>query len=256
MVRPIRLLVAVAAAVLLIAGCGDDTTGGSGSPAPASSSASSSSSSSAGGDGVAALTADEILKKATAALQDADSVRIKGDGGSAGKRFAIDLRYAADKSVGTLGINGQTIELRKLGQTVYLKGSRGFWMSNGGEVVAQLLTGKWLKTPLSDKRFSGLSELTDLEEAAAGILEPDGTITKGTQKTINGVPCIGLVSSGKDGGTLWVATTGEPYPVRIERSAGSGETGALDFTGYGEPVTVETPPADLVVDVSKLPGGN
>ena len=93
--RPIRLLVAVAAAVLLIAGCGDDTTGGSGSPAPASSSASSS----AGGDGVAALTADEILKKATAALQDADSVRIKGEGGSAGKRFAIDLRYAADKSV-------------------------------------------------------------------------------------------------------------------------------------------------------------
>ena len=117
-----------------------------------------------------------------------------------------------------------------------------------------MLTGKWLKTPLTDKRFTGLSTLTDLDEAAKGILGPDGTITKGTETTVNGVPCVGLVSPGKDGGTLWVATTGQPYPVRIEPSAGSGERGALDFTGYGEPVTVDPPPADQVVDVSLLPG--
>jgi hypothetical protein len=248
-VRPIRLLVAVPAAVLLAAaGCGDDTTAGSGSPAPTSSG------SSAAGQGVAALSADGILTKATAALRAADSVRIKGEGGTGAERFSIDLRYAGDNSTGMLGVSGQTIELRKLGQTVYLKGSREFWTSNGGEAAAELLTGKWLKTPLSDKRFSGLYQLTDLREAAKGILDPDGTITKGAEKTVNGVPCIGLVSSGKDGGTLWVATTGEPYPVRIEPSADSGEQGALDFTGYGESVTVEPPPADQVVDVSKLPG--
>jgi hypothetical protein len=206
------------------------------------------------GPGAAALSADEILKKATTALQAAKSVRIKGEGGSGTARFAIDLRYAGDTSTGTLGINGQTIELRKLARTVYLKGSREFWVGNGGETAARLLTGKWLKTPLTDKRFSGLSELTDLKEAATGILDPDGTITKGEQKTVNGVPCIGLVSSGKDGGRLWVAATGQPYPVRIEPSAESGQKGALDFTGYGESVTVEPPPADQVVDVSKLPG--
>ena len=249
--RPIRLLAAVPAAVLLtVAGCGDDTTAGSGSAAP------SGSSSATAGDGVAALSADEILKKATAALKDAGSVRIKGEGGSGTERFAIDLSYSEGNSTGTLGVNGQTIELRKLDQTVYLKGSREFWMGNGGEGAAQLLTGKWLKTPLTDKRFSGLSDLTDLDEAADGILDPDGTISKGEQKTINGVPSIGLVSSGKEGGTLWVASTGEPYPVRIEPDANSGEQGALDFSGYGEKVTVEVPPADQVVDVSKLPGGN
>ncbi|HZB51832.1 MAG TPA: hypothetical protein VE547_22285 [Mycobacteriales bacterium] len=252
--RPIRLLVAVPAAVLLLAGCGDDTTAGSGNPAASGSA--SASATTGGGNGVAALGAEEILKKAEAALRDAGSVRIKGDGGSGTERFAIDLRYADDNSTGTLGINGQTIELRKLGQTVYLKGSREFWASSGGEGVAQLLTGKWLKTPLSDKRFGGLSELTDLDEAADGLLDPDGTITKGEQKTVNGVPCIGLVSSGKDGGTLWVATTGEPYPVRIEPDPKSDEEGAIDFTGYGETVTVEAPPADQVVDVSKLPSGN
>jgi hypothetical protein len=251
--RPTRLLVVVPAAVLLAAGCGEDTTAGSGSPASTSSASASASSS---GSGVAALSADEILKRATAALKAAGSVRIKGEGRSGTERFAIDLRYSDANSTGTLGVNGQTIELRKIGQTVYLKGSREFWKGTGGESAAQLLTGKWLKTPLTDKRFSGLSELTDLEEAADGILDPDGALSKSGEKTINGVPCVGLVSSGKDGGTLWVATTGEPYPVRIEPGAGSGEQGALDFTGYGEKVTVEAPPADLVVDVSKLPGGN
>jgi hypothetical protein len=116
-VRATSLLVAVPAAVLLVAGCGEDTTAGSGSLGPSSSVTASGST----GPGVAALSADEILKKATTALQAAKSVRIKGEGGSGAQRFAIDLRYAGDTSTGTLGINGQTIELRKLGRTVYLK---------------------------------------------------------------------------------------------------------------------------------------
>ena len=246
--RPIVLL----AAVLLGAGCGSEATTRRGSLSPTGST--SAGSSAAAGQGVAALSADEILAKATAALQAAGAVRIKGQGSSGSERFSIDLRYSRDNSAGTLRVSGQTIDLRKLGQTVYLKGSREFWTGNGGEAAAQLLTGKWLKTPLTDKRFTGLSALTDLDEAAKGILGPDGTITKGAETTVNGVPCVGLVSSGKDGGTLWVATTGPPYPVRIEPSAGSGKRGALDFTGYGEPVTVDPPPADQVVDVSMLPG--
>lgn len=114
--------------------------------------------------------------------------------------------------------------------------------------------GKWLKTPLTDQRFSGLSQLTDLDKAADGILDPDGAIEKGGTRSVNGVPAIGLTSKGKGAGTLFVATTGEPYPLRIEPAAGSGEKGALDFGEYGEQATVRPPPTDQVVDVSKLPG--
>jgi hypothetical protein len=250
-VRPIRLLAAVPAAVLLVAGCGNETTPGSGTPAGSSSATGASPSAS----GITALSADQILAKATAALQSAGSVRIKGNGGKGTEKFTIDLRYSGQNTDGKLGVSGQTIELRKLGRTVYLKASRAFWRSNGGEAAAQLLSGKWLKTPLGDKRFSGLSELTDLRKAAKGVLEPDGKITKGTEKTVNGQPAISLLSKGADAGVLWVATTGDPRPVRIEPDPASGETGGLDFTGYGESVTVQAPPADLVVDVNKL-GGN
>lgn len=252
--RPSRLLVVVPAAVLLAAGCGGGSTTGTGTPAAASAAPAPATGSSSTGGELAALPAAEILTRATAALKAADSVRIKGQGGEGTGRFAIDLRYTGGDSAGTLGVGGHTIELRKIGRTVYLKGGRAFWTGNGGGAAAQLLAGKWLKTPLTDQRFSGLSQLTDLDKAADGILDPDGAIEKGGTRSVNGVPAIGLTSKGKGAGTLFVATTGEPYPLRIEPAAGSGEKGALDFGKYGEQATVRPPPTDQVVDVSKLPG--
>jgi hypothetical protein len=261
-VRPIRRLAACAGAatVLLVAGCGGTTEGSGTAASPSAGSTASGGSStaspsgSATGNGVADLPADQILARAKAALKSADSVRIKGTGRESAQTFSLDLRYSGANTAGTLGVGGQTIELRKLGKVVYLKGSREFWRSSGGEAAAQLLAGKWLKTPANDKRFGDLSELTDLSKAADGLLDPDGTLTKGETKTVNGVQAIGLTSSGKDPGTLYVATTGEPYPLQIASSASSSSQGSLDFLDYGKPVTVSTPPAEQVVDVSKLPG--
>jgi hypothetical protein len=90
---------------------------------------------------VAALPADEILAKAKAALIGADSVRIKGTGGTGAERFDIDMSYVGADSSGYISTGGQKIDLRKLGQTVYLKGSREFWTGVGGAGAAELLTG-------------------------------------------------------------------------------------------------------------------
>lgn len=251
--RPFRLFSTAASgivAVLLVAGCGSDSTAGSGAAASSSPAPSPTPT----GNGVADLSADQILAKAKAALAGAESTRIKGSGGQGQQKFDLDMRYSGADSTGTFGINGQTVELRKVGAAVYLKGSREFYTGIGGEGAAQLLAGKWLKTPQTDKRFADLAEIADLSKAAEGILDPDGTITKGGVKTVGGVEAITLISKGKDGGNLYVATTGEPYPLRIEPSAASGETGSLTFSDFGKPVTVQVPPADQVVDVSKLPG--
>jgi hypothetical protein len=77
-------------------------------------------------------------------------------------------------------------------------------------------------------------------------------VTKGKPKTIDGKQAITLTSgTSSDEGALYVATEGEPYPLRIESTKGEGK---VDFTGYGDPVKIEAPPSDLVVDVTKLPG--
>jgi hypothetical protein len=251
--RPIRLVTPAMAAILLAAGCGGDSTAGSGSPAGNAVGSSAAPSPSPSSNGVADLSAKEILSKATAALKSAKAVRIKGQSRDGSERIVLDMAYSGDDSAGTIAVSGQKLELRKIGKTAYIKGSRGFWTDTGGEAAAQLLTGKWLKAPVTDQRYGPIAELTDLDKAAEGILEPDGEITKGGRKTVNGVEAIALVEKGTDGGTLYVATTGQPYPLQLASSAESTEQATVNFLDYGKTVTVAVPPADTVIDVTKLP---
>jgi hypothetical protein len=240
-VRPIRTLVASTAAAVILAGCGGTEVAGKGVPASPSPS----------DNGVAALSAAQILSKAKAALKSADAVRIKGTAGSGAERFDIDMRYTASLAQGTLAVAGQPIEIRRIGETVYVKGSREFWTNRVPAAAVELLTGKWLKSPVTGPQLGELAEVTDLSKAADGILEPDGTITKGEKKVVAGTPAIALVSSGTDGGKLYIATIGKPYPLQVVPTKAT-DVGQIAFTEYGKKVTVSPPPADLVIDVSKL----
>jgi len=249
-VRPFRVLMAVSAAAL-VAACSDSTE----PPAAGPSAAASSSSASAGAD-LASLPPKEILAKATAAIKAADSVRLKGGGTEEGQNFEIDMHYgSAGQAYGTITSSGQTIELRRVGQVVYLKADAAFWQATAGAEAAKLLGDKFLKAPLTDRRIGQLASFIDKNTFVGEVLQPDGELAMGDTRDIRGTSAIGLVSKGGadgDNGTLYVAAEGEPYPLQLAPEAGSGETGSLDFLDYGEPVTVETPPAADTVDVTKL----
>jgi hypothetical protein len=243
--RPFRPLVVLPAVVLLAAGCAGGIAG-SGSPAPASSGAVSGT---PADNGIAALSESAILAKAQAALRSAKSVRMRLVASNASKGAAFDIRYSGTKATGTLATApGQSLELRRLGDSVYLKGSQRFWREYVGENAATLLTGKWLKTSMTDERFSETSQVLDLSE---GLLEPDGEIAKGGRTTIRGTPAIGLVDR-SDGSILYIATTGPAYPLQTVPTPGAA--GRIDFLDYGKPVSVQAPPAELVIDTSELPG--
>jgi hypothetical protein len=250
-VRPFRVLLAVSAAAL-VAACGDATEPAA---APSPSATASSSAAPAGGD-LASLPPKEILAKAAAAIQAAETVRLKGGGSAEGESFEVDMHYgSAGQAYGTVSNSGRTIELRRVGQVVYLKADTAFWTASAGAEAAKLLGGKFLKAPLSDQRIAELASFTDKDAFVGEVLEPDGELSTGDTKEIRGTPAVGLVSKGGtagDNGTLYVATEGEPYPLQLAPVAGSGETGSLDFLEYGEPVEVETPPAADTVDVTKL----
>jgi hypothetical protein len=85
------------------------------------------------------------------------------------------------------------------------------------------------------------------------VLKPTGTVQKGPQKTIRGTQAVALDVSGQDGGRLYVATRGQPYPLQITSTSAS-EPGTIDFLDYGAPVTLTPPPAEQVVDTAKLNG--
>jgi hypothetical protein len=252
--RPTRVLLAVSAVALVATACGDNSTSGAGAPSQAAGSSAASASPSAASSGVADLAATEIFAKSKAAFKAADTVRLKGSGASGTTKFAIDMQYStAGNAVGTVSNGGQTIELRRIGQTVYVKADKAFWTKSAGAAVAELLGGKYLKAPLSDSRVAQLGAFTDKNSFADEVLSPSDSVTKGDTKSIRGVPAIGLVDKSSTGSaTLYVATTGEPVPLELAPTSGSATEGSFDFLDYGKSVDVAVPPAALTIDSTKL----
>jgi hypothetical protein len=79
------------------------------------------------------------------------------------------------------------------------------------------------------------------------FLSSHGKLAKGGTSTVAGQKVI-AVNDTTMGGTLYVATTGEPYPVEVAK-AGSGG-GRVVFDHYNQPVSL-TAPADAI-DITKL----
>jgi hypothetical protein len=236
--RKVALLVAV---VALLAGC--STVGSvSGTPTltpttPAPSD-----------NGIAALPVADILTKAAAALKGASSFHMKGQINTGSEIIGVDFILNLQRDgQGTLTVNGQSLQMTKLGTDVYLMADASYWTQTfpggQGQTLATLMAGKYLRAPTTNPTYGTLARFFDF----ADQLNLTDTGTKGPIKTINGTPAISLVSS-KDQSTLWVATQGEPFPLRLE----SGKGATLDFTDYNKPVVIMTPPPDQVIDLSKL----
>jgi hypothetical protein len=256
-VRRARFIVLVPVVAVAVAACGSSELSDSALPelpsvsgtaaAPASGPGASPASS---GNGVAALTADQILAMTKAALAAADGVRISGSGTAGGTETKIDMRYGQDRAGGSSTIDRERVDLVRAGDVAYVRASTAWW--NRLDVsadVATALGGRYLKTAMTDPRFKDVVDYTTLPVVAEEYLKPGGTMSKGGTKTVAGTPAIGLVDSSGLNGTLWVATTGTPYPL-----SQVSEGGVLNFTEYGTPVTVPEPPAAQVVDADTLPG--
>jgi hypothetical protein len=257
-VRPIPVLVAVSAAALLAAACSSASSTTAGAPSGSgSASATASATAPASGGEVAGLPAADILGRAKTAFKKATSVHVTGGGSSGQDAFKVDMRYsAAGKAIGTIETGGQTVELRRAGQVVYIKADKNFWTSVAGAQAGTLFGSKYVKAPLTDKRITAVVSLTDMGSFIDSALSATGPVTKGAATTVNGTPAIGLTTkTSSAGSTLYVATTGEPVPLEVKPEAGGTDTGKVDFVDYGAAVDVPTPPAAQTVAVSALPGG-
>lgn len=223
--------VALAALVgLVIAGCG--------------------SSSGAKDNGVAAKTPGQVIAAATRAVDALHTLRVSGAvaDGSSSTAIKLDLNLVAGRgATGSMAENGLSFKLITVNGSVYINGSPSFWRQFGGAAVQRRLQGKWLKAPADHGQFASFSSLTNVHKLVANLLDGHGALTKGAVSMLGGQKVIALRDEAKHG-TLYVATTGTPYPLRIVNSATGG--GELDFSDFNRAVTL-TPPASSV-DISQL----
>jgi hypothetical protein len=241
------VLIVLAVAATTLAGCqSDDKT----VTAPPSVAPSVAPSASPAPNGIEALSAGEILKRARAALAKAKSYRAKGTVHQDGERTAIDLRVSGRNLTGSVSFGKATVELLATGGKRYLRPNKQFWIlstdTRQGTMLAQAMGDRWVAGADQDPAFADLFTIGSLD----GLFKPE-RFNIGGVKDIAGVEAVGLMDFDDIEKKLFVASTGKPYPLQL-----TGKDGAeLTFSDFGATFTgLTAPPKSKVVDIGKLAG--
>jgi len=219
--RHVRVLTTLAGVVLALSACGSGD-GDSGSDTKA--------------DPFEGLTAQQILDKATKAAGDAKSVHMKGEIKEDESKFGIDMAIEEGKGAyGTISLEGQKMELRQIGKSLYLK---------GGPIAeaAPDFKDKWIKS--DDTESQGFNDITSMDKVFDDMLKPEGKLEIVAGKEVDGKQTVGLkdaaATEGKtdDKGILYISKEGPAYPLLIEST---GAAGGLQFVEWNESVDVKAP---------------
>ncbi|HXR12038.1 MAG TPA: hypothetical protein VN770_07075 [Gaiellaceae bacterium] len=204
-------------------------------------------------NGEASKSPAAILADAKTAATSASAVRISGSIVTGSGTITLDLVLVApDRARGRMSEEGESFDVVRVGKTVYIRGSRAFYTKVAGKQAAALLQGKWLSAPATTGKLASIGEFTDIRTFFTGVLGSHGHITRGAETTVGGQKVIALVDHSNSGGTLYVATTGRPYPMEIASPHG-GAAGAVHFTGWGASIRITAP--KNAIDLSKLKSG-
>ncbi len=253
--RGVAIATAGLAAALLAGGCG----GGSETTSATTAASSATTSSTASTSALAGLSADEVLAKSKSAATSAKSVHVIGQIAQSSGNTAFDLKLTDQPgATGTIELGGGKVEIVRIGGDVYFKADEktlASGLGGNGSELAKLVAGRYIKGPLTDPRLTGFTQLTSLKDFTANVLDPSGSISRVDGKPVGGVATVGLRNDSKaNGGTLYVADEGEPFPLLIEALTGRSDTGNLQMKEWNADVVIAPPPPDQVIDLSKLGG--
>ncbi|WP_329175005.1 hypothetical protein [Streptomyces sp. NBC_01477] len=208
----------------------------------------------AGTNGVAKLPARTIEQKAGAAARSAKAVRLTGTVVSNGQTYRLDMRLRADGGVGEVTTKGDTFQLLRVGDDLYLKAGADFYGSGDdkdSQDAAAKLSGKYVKVPPGDPAYRQFSGFTDKKVLLADLFVLDGTLDVGAHRKVGDTRTIEL--TGSKGGSLDVSLKGDPYPLRYQRA---GNAGTLTLVDWGEDFTLAAPPRSDVVDYGRTVGAS
>ncbi len=213
------------------------------------------SSTSSSGNGVASKTPAEILAASKSAAAGAATVHVAGSILSEGKPISLDMELVGKNGVGDSGGRGQLtlgglgIKLIAIDKAVYVKGNDAFYTHFAGAKAARLLHGKWLRGSAEHGPLASFASLANLSKVIESTLQDHGPLTSGGTKTVDGQKAVGVSDATHDG-TLYVATSGAPYPLEIVKSGSAAGAGKIVFDRWNKPVTL-LPPTNAI-DIDQL----
>jgi hypothetical protein len=197
-------------------------------------------------NGEAKKTAAQVVTDAKNAALAATIVHVSGQGTDNGAPLKIDLWIGNGKGKGHLEENGLAFDVVRVGDTAYIKGGAAFLTKLAGAGSAALLHDKWLKAPATTGRLAALASLTDKQEFFRGVLGQHGKVENKGETDYKGQKAVEIRDT-TQGGSLFVAATGTPYPVAL---AGGKQQGDILFSDWNSSETIEAPKG--AIDLSSL----
>lgn len=198
-------------------------------------------------NGVASKSPKQIVSAANNAINHASAVHVAGSIVSSGAPLSLDLSLVSGKGGrGQVSEGGLTFQIVDVGQTVYIQGTPAFWQHFGGASAARVLSGRWLKAPATGQ-FASIAQLTNMQLLMSSLLANHGSLVKGGVTRVRGQKVV-AVNDKAQGGTLYIAANGHPYPIEIRKQGSSG--GQIAFDRFNQPVSLAAPSNSI--DLSRL----
>lgn len=167
--------------------------------------------------------------------------------------FHLDMVFTQFGAVGDVANGSVASRLLRVEDEVWTAAPSSFWAAAGAVDGGKAYGGLYVKIPSADPRYAGFNNDTRIGFLLDRLLQTSATWRKGAVGTVDGSPSLELDGVGRDGHTasIWVATDGEPYLLRIAPTAGSYQ-GRIDFTDYEDRLAVQAPLPGEVLDNALL----
>jgi len=175
-----------------------------------------------GSNGEAAKSPQQILRDTARALAAVKSYQIQGKVPTGNGLGTFTFKVAgASVGAGTFALGSLSFELEEIRGTDYIR-SASLWEGVGGGALQGLLANRWVSVPASNplalQLTQGVAALTSAKQTAASFTKADAKARRGRTGTVDGQSVV-AVSNGAS--TVFVATSGQPLPIRVTSGGGS-----------------------------------
>jgi hypothetical protein len=196
-----------------------------------------------GDNGVALKKPRQILTESAAALSSAKSFEEQGRVSTSSGTGTFTFKVGGvDLGEGSFSLGKLKFHLAEVKKTDYVK-SATLWEAVDGGALQQLLANRWVSipasNPLAKELTEGVAALTSSKSTAASLTKGDQKAMREGRTTVDQQGVVKVVLTKTT--SVFVATSGSPYPVRVTTSKG----GYLNLSDFDTNFSI-TPPKGSV----------
>jgi hypothetical protein len=195
------------------------------------------------GNGLANKPADTVVAATLRAAKAATLVHVVGAGKDNGRPLRIDVWMGKSRGKGHLEESGVGFDLVRIGDDVYVKGGDAFLRRFAGAAGVARFHGRWLRSTTANAQFRSLAGLTDLAGFFDAVVGQHGKIVNKGETTRGGEQVVEIRDT-TQGGSLFVAADGDPYPLAVAGGTNQGDIAFTDWNG-DEPIAAPRSSVDF-----------